>query len=259
MPSSRSSICCATICSMRIWYWATKQSFRSSRNPGDPPHRPKRLWAQITGSEPPIRLFTYASGRGGKQAHPLYEGINVGAVLMSDGYEVYNAIVAARGVIYFGCWAHARRYFVEVEVAIPKPRAPEQPATQFRAKPCIAYSHSDRNSSVSWRTGAWLLGPSTTTCVKTRFVLSLWVAVIGWSPTPLPELISSRSSKRARQMALTPIRIWSICSGICPWQKTPMTSRHYCPGISPRQPTSFPIVYNLIILNSRTSLKERLP
>jgi transposase len=92
------------------------------------------LWAQMTGSGPPIRLFTYAPGRGGHQAQPLYEGIKPGAVLMSDGYEVYNAIAAARGAIHLGCWAHTRRYFVEAEAAIPKAaRGPQQPATQFIA------------------------------------------------------------------------------------------------------------------------------
>jgi len=45
------------------------------------------LWAQMTGSGPPIRLFSYTPGRGGTHAQPLYEGIKPGAVLMSDGYE----------------------------------------------------------------------------------------------------------------------------------------------------------------------------
>ena len=58
------------------------------------------LWAQMTGSGPPIRLFTYAAGRGGNHAQPLYEGIKPGAVLMSDGYEVYNAIAATLGAIH---------------------------------------------------------------------------------------------------------------------------------------------------------------
>ncbi|OAI13175.1 transposase [Methylomonas koyamae] len=92
------------------------------------------LWAQMTGSGPPIRLFSYTPGRGGTHAQPLYEGIKPGAVLMSDGYEVYNAIAASRGAIHLGCWAHARRYFVEAEAAIPKAaRNPDQLATQFIA------------------------------------------------------------------------------------------------------------------------------
>jgi len=47
---------------------------------------------------------------------------------------VYNAIAAVRGAIHLGCWAHARRYFVEAEAAIPKAaRGPESLATQFIA------------------------------------------------------------------------------------------------------------------------------
>jgi transposase len=92
------------------------------------------LWAQMTGSGPPIRLFSYTPGRGGTHAQPLYEGIKPGAALMSDGYEVYNAIAAARGAIHLGCWAHARRYFVEAEGVIPQAaRGPEQLPMQFIA------------------------------------------------------------------------------------------------------------------------------
>nr|WP_225616369.1 IS66 family transposase [Methylomonas albis] len=51
---------------------------------------------------------------------------------MSDGYEVYNAIAAVRGATHFGCRAHARRYFVEAETAIPTAACePESLATQF--------------------------------------------------------------------------------------------------------------------------------
>lgn len=104
------------------------------KEPGRAAQNKSYLWAQMTGSGPPIRLFTYAPGCGGNHAQPLYEGIKAGAVLMSDGYEVYNAIAAANGVTHLGCWAHARRYFVEAEAVIPKAaRGPEPPATQFIA------------------------------------------------------------------------------------------------------------------------------
>lgn len=104
------------------------------KEPGRAAQTKSYLWAQMTGSGPPIRLFAYAPGRGGGHASPLYAGIKAGAVLMSDGYEVYNAIAAANGVTHLGCWAHTRRYFVEAEAVIPKAaRGPEQPATQFIA------------------------------------------------------------------------------------------------------------------------------
>lgn len=104
------------------------------KEPGRAAQSKSCLWAQMTGSGPPIRLFAYAPGRGGGQASLLYAVIKAGAVLMSDGYEIYNVIAEANGLTHLGCWAHARRYFVEAEAAIPKAaRGPEQPATQFIA------------------------------------------------------------------------------------------------------------------------------
>jgi hypothetical protein len=92
------------------------------------------LWAQMTGSGPPIRLFSYTPGRSGEHALTLYEGMRSGMVLMSDGYEVYNAMASTHGAIHLGCWAHARRYFVEAEAVLPmSARGPELLATQFIA------------------------------------------------------------------------------------------------------------------------------
>jgi len=86
----------------------------------------------MNGTGPPVRLFGYAPGRGGTHAADLYAGIRQGTVLMTDGYEVYNGIARAHGLVHLGCWAHCRRYFVEAETAIPKKvPGPEQPATQF--------------------------------------------------------------------------------------------------------------------------------
>jgi transposase len=104
------------------------------KEPGRAAQTKSYLWAQMNGSGPPVRLFGYAQGRGAAHANDLYAGIRRGAVLMSDGYEVYNALATAHDLVHLGCWAHARRYFVEAEAAIPKPaRLAEQPATQFIA------------------------------------------------------------------------------------------------------------------------------
>jgi transposase len=104
------------------------------KEPGRTAQAKSYLWAQMTLSGPPVRLFAYAPGRGGSHASHLYAGIKADAALMSDGYEVYNAIAEANGLTHLGCWAHARRYFVEAEAAIPKAaRGPEQTAAQFIA------------------------------------------------------------------------------------------------------------------------------
>jgi len=63
------------------------------KEPGRAAQTKSYLWAQMNSTGPPaVRLFGYASGRGGTHAAELYAGIRPGAVLMTDGYEVLTAI-----------------------------------------------------------------------------------------------------------------------------------------------------------------------
>lgn len=111
------------------------------------------LWAQASGTGPPIRLFGYAPGRGRSHANPLYAGIRRGAALMSDGYEVYAGLAEAHGLTHLGCWAHARRYFVEAEAVIPKvARGPGQLATRFIA--AIGELYAVESQARDWKIDA---------------------------------------------------------------------------------------------------------
>ena len=102
------------------------------KEPGRKAQTKSYMWAQMSGSGPPVRLFAYAPGRGGAHAERLYAGMRRGTTLMSDGYEVYNGIARAHGLTHLGCWAHARRPFIEAEDATPKAaRSPDQIATRF--------------------------------------------------------------------------------------------------------------------------------
>jgi transposase len=113
---------------------ADETTIQVLKEPGKKAQTKSYLWAQATGSGPPIRLFGYAPGRGSTHADILYAGVKQGTALISDGYEVYGGISVANGLIHLGCWAHARRYFIEAEALIPKEaRGPEQVATQFIA------------------------------------------------------------------------------------------------------------------------------
>jgi len=102
------------------------------KEPGRRPQTKSYMWVQMNGSGPPVRLFSYAPGRGTQHAEKLYAGIKKGAALMTDGYALYDGIAAANQLVHLGCWSHARRLFIKAEDAIPKiARGPQQTATQF--------------------------------------------------------------------------------------------------------------------------------
>lgn len=98
------------------------------------------MWAQMTqasgfdGTGPPIRLFDYSPSRSTQAAQQLYAGVRMGGVLMTDGYEPYDAIARAPQLVHFGCCAQCRRYFFEALQALPKAsRKPDQLAARVMA------------------------------------------------------------------------------------------------------------------------------
>ncbi|MFL9989605.1 IS66 family transposase, partial [Paraburkholderia sediminicola] len=78
-------------------------TFQVLKEEGRRPQTKSYLWAQMTGSGIPIRCFTYTPGRGGKLADKLFAGIREGAVLMTDGYELYNGIADRYQLVHLGC------------------------------------------------------------------------------------------------------------------------------------------------------------
>jgi transposase len=97
---------------------------------GRPARAKSYLWVQMSGTGPPVRLFIYAPSRSAKTALELYAGCR--GALMSDGYEPYDAVARVGGLVHLGCMAHARRYLLEAEAALPKAtRPPDHPATQM--------------------------------------------------------------------------------------------------------------------------------
>jgi hypothetical protein len=124
------------------------------KEPGRAARAKSYLWAQMSGSGPPIRLFTYAPSRSAETARRLYDGAR--GALITDGYEVYANVAQAYGLVHLGCWAHARRRFVDAEAALPKAaRTPAQPAAQFIAAigELYAIEANAREVSAEDRTG----------------------------------------------------------------------------------------------------------
>lgn len=110
------------------------------KEPGRNAQTKSYMWAQMTdhcgkdGTGPPIRLFTYAPSRSTKTAMALYAGIRPGAVLMTDGYDVYDTIAHTHQLVHLGCWTHCRRYFHDALQALPKDqRGPDHLAARFIA------------------------------------------------------------------------------------------------------------------------------
>jgi transposase len=112
--------------------YGDETTFQVLKEPGRRPQAKSYVWAQASGTGPPVRLFAYTPGRGAQHARPLYADIRPGTVLMSDGYEVYNGIAREHDLVHLGCWAHARRLFIRAEESVPKAaRTPELLATRF--------------------------------------------------------------------------------------------------------------------------------
>ncbi|MCU0922912.1 MAG: IS66 family transposase [Burkholderiaceae bacterium] len=102
------------------------------KEPGRKPQTQSYVWAQMSATGPPIRLFTYTPGRGFDLARALFDGVRPGTVLMTDGYGVYNGLAHDHQLVHLGCWTHARRGFVKAEEAIPRAaRSPQQLPSRF--------------------------------------------------------------------------------------------------------------------------------
>jgi transposase len=68
------------------------------------------IWVQRGGPpDRPVVLYDYGPGRGAGVPKRLLEDFK--GYLQTDGYDGYNAVVAANGLTHVGCMAHARRRF----------------------------------------------------------------------------------------------------------------------------------------------------
>ena len=63
----------------------------------------------------PIVLYDYQPGRGQEYPNAFLSGFK--GYLQTDGYAGYHGL---ENVIHMGCWAHARRKFVEAQQSMPK-------------------------------------------------------------------------------------------------------------------------------------------
>lgn len=95
------------------------------KEPDKPAQSKSYMWVRVSGlPDKRIVLYEYASSRSGDVAKQLFEGYS--GYLQTDDYAGYHAIGKRAEITHLGCWAHARRKFVEAQkVATPKGSKPK--------------------------------------------------------------------------------------------------------------------------------------
>ena len=90
------------------------------KEPDKPPSSQSYMWVRRSGGpDRSIVLFDYADSRAGSIAAGLLDGFS--GYLQTDDYAGYHATGRQEGLTHLGCWAHARRKFVEAQkAATPK-------------------------------------------------------------------------------------------------------------------------------------------
>ncbi len=96
--------------------------------PGKGSTRQGRLWTYVrddrpaASTDPPAVLFRYSPDRKGE--HPRAHLTRFAGILQADGYAGFDRLYGER-VQEAACWAHARRKFYDVHVALKSPIAQE--------------------------------------------------------------------------------------------------------------------------------------
>ncbi len=77
------------------------------------------MWVRAGGAEGrKILLFDYSPSRSAEVARGLLADFK--GTLLTDGYQAYDVIAGAQGLVHAGCLAHVRRYFKDVIKAQPE-------------------------------------------------------------------------------------------------------------------------------------------
>lgn len=77
-----------------------------------------RMWVYVGDEAGPYNIFDFTLNRG--RDGPKYFLKDYRDVLLADAYGGYNGVVAGNEITRAGCWAHARRKFVEAEKTAPE-------------------------------------------------------------------------------------------------------------------------------------------
>ena len=183
----------------------------------DPDHKTGRtlqcyLWV-ISRPQADV-IFEWRTSRRHEELTSLLTGFK--GLLQSDAYGAYPGYVKTHeGVVRVGCWAHARRYFVEARENHPKPA---RVILRLISRLYQLEANWDE-AKVGEPTSNTRAPASTTTSSKMRSVPRRSARKTGCSsdtltPASAPRS-STRSSSRASATAKTRSRICATCSAAC--------------------------------------------
>lgn len=119
------------------------------KEPDKPPESRSYMWVRVGG--PPtekIVLYDYAPSRRGEVAETLLAGYR--GYLQTDDYRGYDAVGGQEGITHIGCWAHARRKFVEAQKAAAPSR--KSKAAQRITKADMALNYIGKLYGIERRT-----------------------------------------------------------------------------------------------------------
>jgi transposase len=170
------------------------------KEPGKRAQAKSYIWVQRGGPpDKPLVLYDYDPGRSAEVPKRLLEDFK--GYLQTDGYDGYNAVVAANGLTHLGCMAHARRKFNDAVKAqgrnrkrgkahrglalIRKLYRIEKQARQLKLKPQDRYAHRQKHARpVFDEIRTWLedarpqIAPSSATGAALNYLHNEWDKLI---------------------------------------------------------------------------------
>ncbi len=95
----------------------TDDTVMPMRSPGAGKARKARMWVYVGDQDHPYNVFEFTLSRSTDGPARFLKGYK--GTLVADAYGGYDGIVVGNQIVRAGCWAHARRKFVDAELSHP--------------------------------------------------------------------------------------------------------------------------------------------
>ncbi len=97
---------------------ATDETTMPMLSSGQGQTHPARMWVYVGDPSHPYNVFDFTLNRGRDGPQQFLKDYN--QVLLADAYGGYNGVVVSNQMTRAGCWAHARRKFIDAEKSAPE-------------------------------------------------------------------------------------------------------------------------------------------